>query len=125
MGDEKSEKQTKGGGQDLRKDLNQLWKSTIDQFDELKDVVVRSGSAGKAKLDSTFQKRQREKLLAEIGERLLQAAADGGFTLPDDVASKVESLSKLDDEIAENNSEVDRLLRPDDASEPKSDASED
>ena len=125
MGDEKSEKQTKGGGQDLRKDLNQLWKSTIDQFDELKDVVVRSGSAGKAKLDSTFQKRQREKLLAEIGERLLQAASDGAFTLPDDVASKVESLSKLDDEIAENNSEVDRLLRPDDASEPKSDASAD
>lgn len=107
----------KGRGPDLRKELNSLWKSTIDQFDELKDVVVRSSNAGKAKLDATFLKRQRDKLLAEIGERLLEVATESGTPLPEDVEKKVQRLEELKAEIEDNEGEVDRLLRPDEEDE--------
>jgi len=51
-------------GSELRRELNQLWQSTIDQFDEIKNAIVRSSQAGKARLDAQFLKRQRERLLA-------------------------------------------------------------
>jgi hypothetical protein len=111
----------KGSGKDVRSELNSLWKSTIDQFDELKNVVVRGSNAGKAKLDSTFLKRQRDKLLAEIGEELLAYAEGGGFDLPEGVAKKAERLTTLEDEISEAESQVDRLLRPDDEDQPDAD----
>jgi hypothetical protein len=99
---------------DLRKELNSLWKSTIDQFDEIKNVIVRSSGAGKAKLDSTFLKRQRDKLLTDLGTRLLQLSEAGELTLPEDLRSTANRVRELEREIEEQDGMVDRLLRPED-----------
>jgi hypothetical protein len=102
---------------DLRKELNSLWKSTIDQFDEIKNVIVRSSGAGKAKLDATFLKRQRDKLLAELGARLMELADAGEITLPEEVQGTAGRVRELEREIDDQEGEVDRLLRPEDEPE--------
>lgn len=103
--------------QDLRKELNQLWRTTLDQFDEIKNAIVRSSTAGKAKLDATFLRRQRDKLLAELGARVLDAAREGELTLPDKLSSTAQRIQELEEQIREQESEVDRLLHVDDEGE--------
>lgn len=100
--------------QDLRKELNQLWRTTLDQFDEIKNAIVRSSSAGKAKLDATFLRRQRDKLLAELGSRALELHRSGELPLPERLASTVTRIEELEAQIEEQESEVDRLLHKDD-----------
>ncbi len=99
---------------DLRKELNQLWRTTLDQFDEIKNAIVRSSSAGKAKLDATFLRRQRERLLIELGSKVLEAADKGDLRLPDRVQNIATRVRELEAQIEEQEGEVDRLLRPDD-----------
>lgn len=108
--------------QDLRKELNQLWRTTLDQFDEIKNAIVRSSSAGKAKLDATFLRRQRDKLLADLGAKVLEAEASGELTLPEGLRATTKRIQELDEQIAEQESEVDRLLhteKDEDASSPE------
>lgn len=100
--------------QDLRKELNQLWRTTLDQFDEIKNAIVRSSTAGKAKLDATFLRRQRDKLLSELGARVLDAARDGEITLPEKLASTAQRVQEIEEQIREQESEVERLLHVDD-----------
>ncbi len=100
--------------QDLRKELNQLWRTTLDQFDEIKNAIVRSSSAGKAKLDATFLRRQREKLLAELGARVLDAVKAGELDLPEKLAKTAQRVHELEEQIAEQETEVERLLHSDD-----------
>ena len=110
---------TRGIPQDgaaLKGDLNQLWKSTVNQFDEMKDILLRSGSAGKAKLEVTLLKRQQDKLFVELGELLYRAhvqAKENGTPVhwpegisTDDVLGR---LYTLHEEIAAQQSEFDRL----------------
>lgn len=103
--------------QDLRKELNQLWRTTLDQFDEIKNAIVRSSTAGKAKLDATFLKRQRDKLLGELGARVLEATEAGTLTLPEALRSTADRIHELEEQIKDQESEVDRLLHADDALE--------
>lgn len=110
--------------QDLRKELNQLWRTTLDQFDEIKNAIVRSSSAGKAKLDATFLRRQREKLLAELGAKALEAEAGGALTLPEGLQATAARIRELDEQIAEQETEVDRLLHKDDGADPDDAADE-
>ena len=110
---------TRGIPQDgaaLKGDLNQLWKSTVNQFDEMKDILLRSGSAGKAKLEVTLLKRQQDKLFVELGELLYRAhvqAKENGTPVhwpegisTDDVLGRLDTLHE---EIAAQQSEFDRL----------------
>ena len=120
---EKNEKAEKAAG--IKGDLNQLWKSTVDQFDEMKDLIVRSSGAGKARIDASLVKRQRDKVVAELGEAVLQAHA-GGFPLPDDCADLLEQIADFDKQIQEHEEEADRLSTPPEAAEDtQTDQSED
>lgn len=114
---DKAGAQAKGAdGAALRADLNQLWKSTVSQFDEMKDILVRSSSAGKAKIEATMLKRQQDKLFLELGAAVFegcQAAAKEGeaFGLPTRVEAD-EILSQLDAlqaEIEEQQEAFDRV----------------
>lgn len=103
-------------GAAIRADLNQLWKSTVSQFDEMKDILVRSSSAGKAKLEATMLKRQQDKLFGELGAAVFhgrQAAKEAGeaFGLParvdaDDILAKLDALQT---EIEEQQDAFDRV----------------
>lgn len=96
---------------DLRKDLNQLWQSTIDQFDEIKDAIVKSSQAGKAKLDAAFLKRQRERMLAQLGEEVLKAEGDQGFAVPPGSVETIRRIRELDRQIEAEEEEAARLMR--------------
>jgi hypothetical protein len=97
---------------DVRKELNQLWRTTLDQFDEIKNAIVRSSSAGKAKLDATFLRRQRERLLIELGAQVMEAAEQGEVRLPERVQNIATRVRELEAQIEEQEGEVERLLRP-------------
>jgi|GEM_PF-2101233 len=107
MTDEKKNEKAAG----IKNDLNQLWKSTVDQFDEMKDLIVRSSGAGKARIDASLVKRQREKVVTDLGEAVLKAHA-GGFPLPDDCAELLEQIEAYDTQIREHEEEADRLSTP-------------
>lgn len=96
---------------DVRKELNQIWQSTIDQFDEIKDAIVKSSQAGKAKLDAAFLKRQRERLFAQLGEDVLRAADEQGFALPASTEETVKRLRELEQQIRAEEEEAERLMR--------------
>lgn len=99
--------------QDLRKELNQLWRTTLDQFDGLKDAIVRSSTAGKAKLDATFLRRQRDKRVLELGERVLELERKGELKLPERFKETLAAIDELEAQIEEQESEVDRLMHRD------------
>ncbi len=124
---------TKGDGAKegpaLRADLNQLWKSTVSQFDEMKDILVRSGTAGKAKLEVTMLKRQQDKLFVELGAAVAkgrQAALDAGdgFELPngidaDDIFARIDALQE---DINDQQEAFDRLTTAEDTAQAPVDA---
>jgi hypothetical protein len=95
---------------DIKDDLNSLWKSTLDQFDEIKDAIVRSSTAGKAKLDVAMLERQRDKLLMELGRAYLAAAEAGEVSLPEKLVATLERIQDLDEQIAQHEDEVGKLL---------------
>jgi hypothetical protein len=95
---------------EVRKELNQIWQSTIDQFDEIKDAIVKSSQAGKAKLDAAFLKRQRERLLAQLGEEVLRAVDEGTATLPASTEETVKRLRELAAQIRAEEEEAERLM---------------
>ncbi len=81
-------------------DLSSLWQSALGSIDEIRDVIVRGSHAGKAKLDAQLLKRQRDKLLMQIGEAVI-ADAKRGVPLPpscEDLAVKLDEIQKQVDE---------------------------
>ena len=104
MGDKRSDRG------DLKRELNALWRSTIDQFDELKNVIVESSVAGRAKIDATMLKRERERKLAEIGEAMLALFEAGKLELPDELEGTVERIRHIEREIEEQESEFRRVF---------------
>lgn len=81
-------------------DLSSLWQTALGQIDEIRDVIVRGSHAGKAKLDAQLLKRQRDKLLMQIGEAVI-ADHKRGVPLPpscDDLAVKLDEIQKHVDE---------------------------
>lgn len=96
-------------GAELRKELNQLWQSTIDQFDEIKNAIVRSSPAGKARLDAQFLKRQRERLLTKLGEDVLASVARGELTLPTACDETARRVHELETQIAAEEEEAGRI----------------
>jgi len=96
---ERESKKTGSESADLKKDLNAIWKSTLGQFDEIKNAIVRSGEVGKSKLDATFLARQRDKLLVEFGQLVITAHRDGGLPLSEALAKKATRIEEMDIEI--------------------------
>jgi hypothetical protein len=81
-------------------DLSSLWQSALGSIDEIRDVIVRGSHAGKAKLDAQLLKRQRDKLLMQIGEAVI-ADHKRGVPLPpscEDLAVKLDDVQKQVDE---------------------------
>jgi hypothetical protein len=81
-------------------DLSSLWQTALGSIDEIRDVIVRGSHAGKAKLDAQLLKRQRDKLLMQIGEAVI-ADHKRGVALPpscEDLAVKLDEVQKQVDE---------------------------
>ena len=80
---------------DLREQLNTLWKTTVDQFDEIKEVVVHNSHVGRKKLDAAFLKRQRDRLYQDLGELVFAETAAGRMDLAPEGQRVVERLQEV------------------------------
>lgn len=95
---------------DLKKDLNAIWRSTLKQFDGLKDAIVESSAAGKAKLDATWLKRERDQKLVEIGEAMLALVEEGKLVLPSGLTEAAARVRELEREIESQEQEFRRVF---------------
>ena len=96
---------------DIKKDLTALWKATVDQMDEIKDAIVRSSHAGKARLDVAFLRKARQEALGAVGEKVAELAADG-VPFPDALKPLLDRVNDLERQIEEQNAEAERLGWP-------------
>jgi hypothetical protein len=110
---------------DLKKELSSIWRSTLDQLDEIKNAIVKSGDVGRGKLDAAFLARQRDKLLSELGRAWIDQLAADGAEPPEALSAKVERVKELDEQIVAHEEEFDRFIgREDEATNPGTESDE-
>ena len=90
--------------------LGSLWSSALGQIDEIRDVIVRGSQAGKAKIDVQLLRRQRDRLLAQIGEAVLDDNKRGG-SLPAGCDLLVSRVADIDKQIVDAEEEAAKALR--------------
>lgn len=76
-----------------------LLHAALGQIDEIRDVIVRGGHAGKAKLDAELLKRQRDRALGELGTALLAEVERGALALPHGCEELARRVRELDEQI--------------------------
>jgi len=94
---------------DIKGDLKNLWKATVDQFDEIKDVIVKGSHAGQARLDAAVLERQREAALKALGEMVYQYGPKED--MPTAWHEKFKEIKELEGKIASQRDEFDHLVR--------------
>lgn len=96
---------------DLRSDIESMWKTTVAQFDELTDVLVKTSEAGRAKLDATMLRRERDQALMRLGA-LVRADRDK-VEISDAWRAVLEDIDRLEARIADEDARFSRVFRPD------------
>jgi hypothetical protein len=86
--------------------LSSLWQSALGQIDEIRDVIVRGSQAGKAKLDVQLLKRTRDKVLQQLGERLVEEHRRGAAPLPEGCEDLVKKLEETEKQIEDGEREA-------------------
>lgn len=77
-----------------------LLNAALGQIDEIRDVIVRGGQAGKAKIDAELLKRQRDRALCELASALLHEVEQGALSLPQGCEEPAKRVRELDAQIA-------------------------
>jgi hypothetical protein len=85
---------------DFQSRLNDLWRSTVDQLEDIKDAVVRTTEVGRAKLDAALLRRDRDRLYARLGESAYKLAEAGALALPADLEDLRGEIGALNERIA-------------------------
>jgi seryl-tRNA synthetase len=91
--------------------LASIWQSALGQIDEIRDVIVRGSQAGKAKIDVQLLRRSREKVLAQIGEALLDDVKRGAATLPAAAEEMKKKVDEIDQQIEAAEAEAQKVFR--------------
>jgi hypothetical protein len=71
---------------------------------------VRGSQAGKAKLDAQLLKRQRDRLLAELGAHVLEEAQRGA-ALPPGTEELAQKIRQVEEQIVEAEGEAKKAFR--------------
>lgn len=87
-----------------------LLNAALGQIDEIRDVIVRGGHAGKAKIDAELTKRQRDRALVELATALLHEVERGALALPPGCEELATRVRDLDRQIAEAEREAARAF---------------
>ncbi len=87
---------------DLGSAFGSLLRSTLQQLDTVREVVVQKTKEGRAQLDLTLLKRKRKDALAKIGEAVVRLARDGRITEDDypEIGEGLAALEAIDEKIA-------------------------
>jgi hypothetical protein len=105
---------------EIMKQLNDIWENAKVQFEELRDAVVRTSQVAKTKLDASFLRRERDRLLHQLGTDYLQLIHDKQVTPPSDLKSTIEAIKKVDSDISEQETEMSVILEEGEAAAKKS-----
>jgi len=89
---------------------SRLYETAIGQIDEIRDAIVRGSQAGKAKLDAQLLRRQRDRLLAELGQHVLEEAARGA-SLPPGTEELAQKIKDVEAQIEESEGEAKKVFR--------------
>lgn len=87
-----------------------LLNAALGQIDEIKDVLVRGGQAGKAKLDAELLKRQRDRALQDLAAALLLEVERGALALPAPCEEAATRVRELDAQIEKAEAEATRVF---------------
>ena len=81
---------------DIRRQVNTLWKEAIGQLDEAKGILT-----GRIEGDLVKLRSERDKLLKRLGEQTYRMANDGKLPVPTMIKRTVDRLNEVIDGVVE------------------------
>lgn len=85
---------------ELRKQVGEVLHSAIESLEVVKENIVRSSQIGRYRLDATFQRRERDRLLLRLGEQALQSIEKGEWDPPSPIREAYEGVKAVEDKMA-------------------------
>jgi hypothetical protein len=83
----------------------------LGQLDRIRDAVVRSSQIGKIKLDATFLRRDRDRLIRQLGEEALNLMLTDRLTVPEELAPLLREIQSLEGKIEADGRQMDQILQ--------------
>jgi hypothetical protein len=69
--------------EDLRRQFGTVWKMASDGLDTLREVVVRSSQTGRLRVDLALLAREKQQLLARMGDEVVHLLDEGALEVPE------------------------------------------
>ncbi len=76
-----------------------MWKMASDSFDTLREVVVRSSQAGKLRVDLALLAREKQQLLARLGEQVSELIDGSKLEVPEALRQTYDRIKDVDAQI--------------------------
>ncbi len=93
-------------GDEVKRQFESFFERAVEAIGEVKDVVVRTSQVGKIKLDASFLRRERDKLLLELGEAVFDRIDEGRLELPEGLGELVARVKELESKLARQEDEI-------------------
>jgi hypothetical protein len=77
-----------------------MWRMASSGLDTLREVVVRSSQSGRLRVDLALLAREKQQLLATLGEQVAKLLDAGALEVPDEVRDTWERVRDIDERIA-------------------------
>jgi hypothetical protein len=84
---------------DLRRQFGTVWKMASDSLDTLREVVVSSSRTGRLRVDLALLAREKQQLLARLGEQVSQLLDEGKLEVPEGVRQTYDRVKDVDARI--------------------------
>jgi hypothetical protein len=84
---------------ELRRQFGTMWKMASDSFDTLREVVVRSSQTGRLRVDLALLGREKQFLLARLGEQVTQLIDEGKLQVPESARQTYDRVKDVDARI--------------------------
>ncbi|MCA9520123.1 MAG: hypothetical protein KC609_04095 [Myxococcales bacterium] len=95
---------------ELKEQFNMFVKAAATGLNDLKNAVVSTAQVGRLKLDVTFLRRSRDRMLRDLGSAIVAAVASGDVILEGELQQLCEQIAEVDAKIRDEEARVDELL---------------
>ena len=86
-------------------------RSPLRKLDRIRDAVVRSSQIGKLKLDATLLRRERDRLIQQLGEAALNLIMTSRLAVPEEIAPLVKQIQTLEGRIEADSRQMASILK--------------
>ncbi len=83
----------------------------LAQLERVRDAVVRSSQIGKIKLDATFLRRERDRLVKQLGEEVLNLMLADRLSIPQELEKLVRDIQTVEGRIEADGRQVDEIMQ--------------